>query len=93
MAKRIVTRIGNVFCVDIDNEFKSYFQYVISDLSYLNSSVIRVFKTRYPIDSKPKIDQIVRDEVAFMLILSSEPEFILAHGIRSGHRQRSALRH
>ncbi len=65
MAKRIVTRIGNVFCVEIDNEFKSYFQYVISDLSYLNSSVIRVFKTRYPIDSKPKIDQIVRDEVAF----------------------------
>lgn len=65
MAKRIVTKIGNVFCAEIDNEFKCYFQYISNDLYNLNSSVIRVFKKRYPMDSNPTIDQIINDEVAF----------------------------
>ena len=25
--KRIVTKIGNVFCVEIENQYKCYFQY------------------------------------------------------------------
>ena len=65
MAKRIVTRIGNVFCAEIDNECKRFFQYVANDIECLNSSVIRVFKTKYPMDYKPKIEEIVRDEVEF----------------------------
>ena len=65
MAKRIVTKIGDVFCTEIDGEFKSYFQYVANDMSQLNSSVIRVFKTHYPLDANPKIEQIVSDEIAF----------------------------
>ena len=65
MAKRIVTKIGNVFCVEIDSEKKAYFQYVANDMSMLNSSVIRAFKTHYSIDANPKIEQIVNDEVAF----------------------------
>ena len=65
MAKRIVTKIGNVFCVEIDSEKKAYFQYIANDMSMLNSSVIRAFKTHYPIDANPKIDQIVSDDVAF----------------------------
>lgn len=65
MAKRIVTKIGNVFCVEIDSEKKAYFQYVANDMSMLNSSVIRAFKTHYPINANPKIDVIVNDEIAF----------------------------
>lgn len=42
--KRIVTRIGNVFCAEIDNECKRFFQYVANDIECLNSSVIRVFR-------------------------------------------------
>lgn len=63
--KRIVTKIGNVFCAEIDGKYKCFFQYVANDLSQMNSSVIRVFKRRYPMEYKPKIDDIVKDEVAF----------------------------
>ena len=65
MAKRIVTKIGDVFCVEIDNQCKRYFQYIVNDMEQLNSSVIRVFKLHYPIDYKPIIDDIVKDEVEF----------------------------
>ena len=63
--KRIVTKIGDVFCAEIDGEFKAYFQYVANDLTQLNSSVIRVFKKRYPMDYVPVIEEIVKDEVLF----------------------------
>ena len=33
--KRVVTKIGNIFCVEIDNKQKSYFQYVANDLTVL----------------------------------------------------------
>lgn len=31
MGKRIITRIGDVFCAEIDGEYKSYFQYIEKD--------------------------------------------------------------
>ena len=73
MVKRIVTKIGDVFCAEIDGKYKCYFQYICSDMAPQNipemtpmdSSVIRVFKTRYPLDHKPDIDDIVKDEVLF----------------------------
>jgi len=65
MAKRIVTKIGNIFCVEIDQQYKKFLQYVANDMSMLNSSVIRVFKRKYPIDWKPDMDIIVNDEVGF----------------------------
>ena len=65
MAKRIVTKIGYVFCIEIEGQYKCYFQYVANDLTQLNSSVIRVSKTRYPIDYVPDIEAIVNDEVYF----------------------------
>ncbi len=65
MAKRIVTKIGNVFCVEFDNGTKGYFQYIAIDKTMLGSSVIRAFKTHYPIDRDVAIDDIVKDEVAF----------------------------
>lgn len=55
MAKRIVTKIGDVFCAEIDNRIKRYFQYIVNDMEQLNSSVIRVFKTHYyNLNSIPK---------------------------------------
>ena len=65
MAKRIVTKIGDVFCVEIDNEYKCFFQYIEKDILQLGSSVIRAFKTRYPMDYKPVIEDIVKDEILF----------------------------
>ena len=65
MAKRIVTRIGDIFCAEIDGEYKCYFQYIEKDLSQLNSSVIRAFKRRYPIDATPIIEEIINDDILF----------------------------
>lgn len=65
MAKRIVTKIGDVFCVNLKDETKGYFQYVANDQTMLNSSVIRAFKKRYNHDESPKIEEIINDEVQF----------------------------
>ena len=45
--KRIVTKIGNVFYVQISPQEKKYFQYIANDRLRLNSSVIRVFERVY----------------------------------------------
>jgi len=48
MKKRILnTRVGDVFCVYIDETSKKYLQYIANDLTQLNSDVIRAFKTKY----------------------------------------------
>ena len=65
MAKRIVTKIGDIFCVDFQDGTKGYFQYIANDRTQLTSSVIRAFKTHYPVDMKISMDEIVQDEVAF----------------------------
>ena len=65
MAKRIITKIGDIFCVEVDNDYKCYFQYVANDMTVLNSSVIRVFSKHYPMDYVPVFDDIVKDEVYF----------------------------
>ena len=65
MAKRLVAKIGDVFCVELGNGTKGYFQYVANDLSDLNSHVICAFKTHYPIETEVKIDNIVNDEIDF----------------------------
>lgn len=78
MAKRIVTKIGDIFCVEIDGKHKRYFQYIANDLHQLNSSTIRVFKTSYPLDSNPSMDEIVADEVDFY------SHTVLKFGIQDG---------
>ena len=45
--KRIVTKIGDVFCIEIDGQYKCYFQYIANDMECLNSSVIRIFKENH----------------------------------------------
>src|SRR5574344_437939 len=75
--KRIVTKIGNIFGVEIDNEYKCFFQYIANDMTELNSSVIRVFKKHYSMDYIPNMDEIVQDEVYFYAYT------ILSRGIRA----------
>ncbi len=64
MAKRTVTRVGDVFCVEFDGEYKRYFQYAVKDSSELMSAVIQIFSRRYPIDYQPDLEEIVNDKVA-----------------------------
>lgn len=79
MAKRIVTRIGDVFSVRVDGNCKYYFQYIANDMSQLNSSVIRIFCKKYPIDYEPVIDDIIKDKVLFY------SHTVLSVGIRLGY--------
>ena len=65
MARRVVTKIGDIFCIEIWGDYKCYFQYVANDITVLNSSVIRVFSKHYPIEYVPVFDEIVSDKVYF----------------------------
>jgi len=79
MVKRIVTKIGDIFCVAVNDAHKCYFQYIANDLTLLNSSTIRVFKRHYPIDYNPDFNEIVKDEVSFY------SHTVLSVGIRFGY--------
>jgi hypothetical protein len=59
------TKIGDVFSVKINDDSKKYFQYVVSDLTQLNSDVIRAFKQVYPLNANPNLPEIVNGEVEF----------------------------
>lgn len=76
--KRIVTKIGNVFCAKIDEEYKMYFQFIALDKTNLTSDVIRVFKTRYALSDNPKLEDVVKDEVMF------NTHVVIPWGIRMG---------
>ena len=65
MRKKVVTKIGDIFCIEFDGKFKCFFQYIANDCHQLNSSVIRAFKSRYPIEYDPDINDLVNSEVAF----------------------------
>lgn len=62
---RITTKIGDVFCIVVDNEYKVYFQYICNDTTQLNSSVICVFSKRYSLDAIPKINDVVNGSIMF----------------------------
>ena len=78
MTKRIVSKIGNIYCTEIDNQYKVYLQYIAKDLEQLNSTVIRVFKKRYPINYEPILEDIVKDDIDFYA------HVMLNNGIRDG---------
>jgi hypothetical protein len=59
------TKIGDVFSVEIDDNNKKYFQYIISDITQLNSDVIRAFRRVYPIHANPDLIEVVNGEVEF----------------------------
>ena len=51
--KRVVIKIGDVFCVEFDNRFKCYFQCIAKETDPFECEVIRVFKTRYAMSYVP----------------------------------------
>ena len=66
MVKRVkATKIGDVFEVKISDTEKKYMQYIASDLTCLNSDVVRGFLKTYDIADKPSLDEIVSDDVDF----------------------------
>lgn len=62
--KRVMTRIGDIFCIELQ-EYKVYLQFIAVDASYLNSTTIRVFEKKYPLDYEFDPDEIVRGKVNF----------------------------
>jgi hypothetical protein len=65
MRSRIVTRIGDIFEVPLDDRSKKFIQYIANDRTQLNSRVIRAFKAKYPINAQPTVDDITADAVDF----------------------------
>jgi hypothetical protein len=78
MAKRIVTRIGDVFSVALDNGNLRFFQFVAIDSSCLGGSVIRVFKKEYPKGYILNLEDVVSDDVDFYALT------ILRMGVEDG---------
>ena len=76
--KRIVTKIGDIFCVDIGDNRKRYFQYIANDIHQLNSSTIRVFTHNYTYDDTPNMEDITTDNVEFYT------HTVLKSGIQNG---------
>jgi hypothetical protein len=64
MKKRVVTKIGDIFYVDVEKG-KRYFQYIANDLTQLNSDVIRVFKKDFSKEDTPDYVQLILSEVDF----------------------------
>ena len=64
-AKRIRTKIGDVFSVKVSESGIKYFQLIAFDLTQLNSDVIRAFKKVYTLDEHPTLSEIVNGEVEF----------------------------
>ncbi len=65
MAKRIVTKIGDIFSVTLDNGNLRFFQYIANDSSCLGASVIRVFKKEYPKGYELNPEEVVSGDVDF----------------------------
>ncbi|WP_312301228.1 hypothetical protein [Chryseobacterium sp.] len=65
MAKRVITKIGDIFSIILDNGNKKYFQYIANDLTQLNSDVIRSFKREYSKEERPDFKELLSGEIDF----------------------------
>ena len=75
--KRVkTTKIGDIFEVKISESEKKYMQYIASDLTCLNSDVVRGFSKIYDVDCNPTLEEIVSDKVDFYAHCDSR------HGIK-----------
>lgn len=63
MAKRVNIKIGDVFCQEHGDGYKSYFQYIADDSEQDGCPVIRIFKTRYAVSENPGIEEIISAKV------------------------------
>ncbi|MEO0627577.1 MAG: hypothetical protein AAFY91_11365, partial [Bacteroidota bacterium] len=60
--RRVITKVGDIFSVEIDQWHKKFFQFVALDLLQLNSDVIRVFKSKFQINENPDLRGVVYDD-------------------------------
>ena len=67
--KRIYIKKGDVFCINIDNKEKVFFQFIITDITQLNSCVIRVFKKNIALVTPPLLMRFLKMRLIFMFIL------------------------
>lgn len=65
MKRKKTTKVGDIFAVKIDDNHQRFFQYIVSDITMLNSSVIRVFKKEYLITDTINWNEVVKGEVDF----------------------------
>ncbi|KYH07793.1 hypothetical protein A1704_03770 [Chryseobacterium cucumeris] len=65
MAKRVITKIGDIFSIILDNGNKKYFQYIANDLTQLNSDVIRSFKREYSKEERADFKELLSGEIDF----------------------------
>ncbi|UZT99845.1 hypothetical protein ODZ84_09900 [Chryseobacterium fluminis] len=65
MAKRVITKIGDIFAVPISTTEKRYMQLIAFDLTQLNSDVVRAFKKKYSINENPTLEEVIDDEILF----------------------------
>lgn len=88
MIKRVkATKIGDVFEVKISDTEKKYMQYIASDLTCLNSDVVRGFMKTYNVDNKPSLEEIVSDEVDFYAHCDSRAGIKLEYWTLYGNSQ------
>ncbi|MFP9099856.1 hypothetical protein ACLI09_12465 [Flavobacterium sp. RHBU_24] len=65
MTKRVITKVGDIFSVELINGNKKYFQYIANDLTQLNSDVIRVFKKEYSLNENINYPELLSSEIDF----------------------------
>jgi hypothetical protein len=65
MTRRFVTKIGDIFSIQISDNEKRFFQLIAFDLTQLNSDVIRCFNRVYPLEANPEIETIITDQILF----------------------------
>jgi hypothetical protein len=75
----------DIFAIKIDDKSQKFMQYVMSDLTQLNSDVIRVFKGDYPQDSTPDISEITKSDVEFYAHCVLKFGLKLGYWIKFGH--------
>lgn len=61
MAKRVITKIGDVFSIPISETEKRYMQLIAFDSTQLNSDVVRIFEKKYSIEENLNIEFIIND--------------------------------
>lgn len=74
--KRTRIKIGDVFCVRLNNHTNRYFQFIARDQTQLGSDVIRVFEKSYAPDETPDLDDVINDRVTLYA------HFFLAIGLK-----------
>lgn len=74
MAKKNGPKVGDIYCIELDDLFKCFFQYLGDDSTKRHTPVIRVFQNCYPINYEPILDEIINDGVLFFAHIAPDHE-------------------